>query len=59
MPGSRPHTTGDNSSGNCVEIIDTGAAIVQRDASDRQLVYSYNEWDEFVAGIKLGVFDRE
>jgi hypothetical protein len=32
---------------------------IQRDAKGRQLVYSYPEWDDFLDGVKRGVFDRE
>jgi hypothetical protein len=50
---------------NCVEVGPLGpsgdAAVAVRDSKDRQgpvLIFSRNQWREFVAGAKDGEFDR-
>jgi len=47
--------------GNCVEVADTPAAIGVRDSKDPAgpvLVFTRVDWQEFVDGVKSGVFDR-
>ncbi len=47
--------------GNCVEVADTPAAIGVRDSKDPEgpvLVFTRANWEEFVDGVKTGVFDR-
>jgi hypothetical protein len=47
--------------GNCVEVADTPAAIGVRDSKDPKgpvLVFTRADWQEFVDGVKSGVFDR-
>ena len=34
-----------------VEVLDTGAAIMQRDQTGNILVYTYDEWMAFLAGV--------
>lgn len=51
-----------NTAGNCVEagVLPTGEVVV-RDTKNRDvepLVYTADEWDAFVAGVKAGEFDR-
>lgn len=47
-------------SATCVEVklLDDGAIAI-RSSAGPVLVYSPEEWDTFVAGAKLGEFDRD
>jgi hypothetical protein len=54
-------STRSGGSGNCVEVALTDAAIYVRDTKDRNKdphVYTPNEWDAFIGGVKDGEFDR-
>jgi hypothetical protein len=45
---------------NCVEVAFVGDAIAVRDSKDPDgpaLVYTRDEWDAFVGGVKDGEFD--
>jgi hypothetical protein len=48
----------DNSSGNCVEVMDTGTEIVVRDRYGAWVTFDHREWDSFLAGVGEGVFTR-
>ena len=48
----------DNSSGNCVEVMDTGTEVLLRDRHGAWVSYDHREWDSFVAGVREGVFTR-
>ena len=48
----------DNSGGNCVEVMDTGLAVVVRDKNGATVSYDHQEWDSFVAGVGEGMFTR-
>ena len=50
----------DNSSGNCVEVADVGGATAIRDSKNTDgpvLVYTRNEWNAFVDGVKNNEFN--
>jgi Domain of unknown function (DUF397) len=48
----------DNSGGNCVEVMDTGAEIVIRDKNGATVSYDHVEWDNFVTAVSEGMFTR-
>lgn len=46
---------------NCVEVAFVDGAVAVRDSKDRQgpaLIYTREEWDAFLGGVKDGEFDR-
>lgn len=46
------------SGGNCVEVLLTQHERVHvRDAGGRLVSYTYEEWSDFLAGVKAGEFD--
>jgi hypothetical protein len=54
-------TTGRCDGGHCVQIGTLGRSIVIRSSTDQDGTYitlSRDEWEEFVAGVKDGNFDR-
>lgn len=45
---------------NCVEVAFVDGAVAVRDSKDRQgpaLIYTREEWDAFLGGVKDGEFD--
>lgn len=45
------------SGGNCVDVFINAYDIQLRDEAGRRVVYSHDEWREFVRGMKAGEFD--
>ncbi len=46
---------------NCVEVAFVDGAVAVRDSKDRQgpaLIYTREEWDAFLGGVKDGEFDN-
>lgn len=46
---------------NCVEVAFVDGAVAVRDSKDRQgpaLIYTRDEWDAFLGGVKDGEFDH-
>jgi hypothetical protein len=45
------------SGGNCVDVAIEAHRVELRDEADRRVVYSHDEWRDFVRGVKAGEFD--
>lgn len=53
-------STRTGSNGQCVEVNDTGEALLLRDSKDPAgpvLRFTQDEWKAFINGVKLGEFD--
>jgi hypothetical protein len=54
------HKSSRSGGGGCVEVAIVERAIGIRDSKDRQgpvLVFRFDEWDAFLAGVRDGEFD--
>ena len=57
----RKSTRSSPSGDNCVEVAFAAGAVAVRDTKDRQaamLLFTGDEWEAFIEGVKAGEFDR-